>query len=407
VNNPSPEYLDGFLAAIGGAPANGSGETAARSQGNRSDGSETGAATSSSDDSLSREEQIKSRLHPLDAFPRLLECVHENRAPTADDQFRFQWHGLFYQAPESDAFLFRLRLPGGKLKSPQLDGLADLVQEHGGGFVRLNAQGSLDLPGVPVRAAEAVLAGMEAIGLSTRQTGGDCVQAVRGGETEALDETEPAPTILPLVLEMEETLASRRDLANLPGGCEIEFLDVRETLALRQEGRDQTIVVYAMPTLPQKTSDFTVRPEENICLLVPPGCDDRGIVLPAGQIIPACVRLLETWSTNGDRTNRSRARLKEFCAGVGLEALISLVTQGESQNQDHFRAAAAARAGGGNPAGVAVPGAQLLSRQLARLAEMMRAQNLDEVRLAAGHLFVANMRAPAIRRSLEAALRSG
>ncbi|RYD67817.1 MAG: NirA family protein, partial [Verrucomicrobiaceae bacterium] len=44
-------------------------------------------------DDLIFEERVKRELHPLDAYPRLLENAAGNRAPEKDDLFRFKWNG--------------------------------------------------------------------------------------------------------------------------------------------------------------------------------------------------------------------------------------------------------------------------------------------------------------------------
>ena len=189
------------------------------------------APTSPGEAELPEEEGIKRRLHPLDSFSRLMECAETNRPPGPDDRFRFQWFGLFYQAPRQDSFLLRLRLPGGRLEAFQLGGLAEIVQECAGGHVLLNAQGGLDVPGVPVRAAAEILRHVEGIGLSARQTGGDCVQSVRGGEDDGLADCKARPgSVYPLVCRLEQALAHHRRLADLPRGCEIVFQPVGEPL---------------------------------------------------------------------------------------------------------------------------------------------------------------------------------
>src|SRR2546423_7423234 len=65
------------------------------------------------------EERVKRELHPLDAYPRLLENAAQNQAPDKEDAFRFKWNGLFYLAPNKDAFMARLRIPGGVLNTFQ------------------------------------------------------------------------------------------------------------------------------------------------------------------------------------------------------------------------------------------------------------------------------------------------
>ena len=59
------------------------------------------------------EERIKKELHPLDAYPLLLQHAVSNQAPDRENTFRFKWQGLFYLAPSHQGFMARLRIPGG------------------------------------------------------------------------------------------------------------------------------------------------------------------------------------------------------------------------------------------------------------------------------------------------------
>jgi len=56
---------------------------------------------------------VKRELHPLDAYPQLLENAANNQAPDKESIFRFKWNGLFYLSPNKEAFMARLRIPGG------------------------------------------------------------------------------------------------------------------------------------------------------------------------------------------------------------------------------------------------------------------------------------------------------
>src|SRR5512146_2572713 len=56
---------------------------------------------------LSREELWKFEQNPLDIWEKLISCADSNRAPDAEDIFRFKYHGLFYVAPAQDSFMLR------------------------------------------------------------------------------------------------------------------------------------------------------------------------------------------------------------------------------------------------------------------------------------------------------------
>ena len=326
------------------------------------------------------EERVKHELHPLDAFHRLLDCSNVNRPPGADDQFRFRWFGLFYQGPWQDAFLLRVRLSGGRLRAFQLVGLAGITQELAGGCVVCNAQGGIDIPGVPVRAAAEILRRVEEIGLRTLLSGGDCVQTVRGGEHEGLIEPSRPPTIYPLVRELEQALALNRRLSDLPRGCQVILRGVGEALALplNNESQPEAMVFQADAVDP---AGF---------FLNVPGASGPGWALATAQVVPACLELLRLWAEHGDRSDRQRAGLADFCAGIGSEPLRARLAQTVGPLSpaplEAHRAPAATRA---PLTGVPVTDGRLLSEDLTRLAEAARVHGPGEVRLAAGHLSLA------------------
>jgi hypothetical protein len=67
------------------------------------------------------------------------------RFPKGLDVFRHKFHGLFYAAPNQDAFMLRLRLPGGIVSSYQARGLADVAERFGGGTIDLTTRANLQI----------------------------------------------------------------------------------------------------------------------------------------------------------------------------------------------------------------------------------------------------------------------
>src|SRR4051812_12846304 len=90
------QYLTGFFAGV-----------AARGQ--RFTDVEAGPATGPtvSHEDLIFEERVKRELHPLDAYPVLLDYAAANKAPEKEEIFRFKWNGLFFLTPNKEAFMAR------------------------------------------------------------------------------------------------------------------------------------------------------------------------------------------------------------------------------------------------------------------------------------------------------------
>ena len=72
------------------------------------------------------EERIKRELHPLDAYPLLLQHAAANQAPDRENTFRFKWQGLFYLTPNREAYMARLRNV-----NPELGGVEQLLAQVG------------------------------------------------------------------------------------------------------------------------------------------------------------------------------------------------------------------------------------------------------------------------------------
>ncbi len=378
-----PRYLDGLLAAL----RPGSQEAAipppaaspSPTAGLKEPLTDSGGGTS-------REEQIKRSLHPLDSYARLRECAAANRPPDADDQFRFQWFGLFYQAPVQDAFTLRLRLPGGRLKPFQLAGLADIIQRHASGEVVLNPQGGLDLPGVPITSATEILQRIEGIGLSARQTGGDCVQSIRGGECDGLFADRRHPPIYPLVCALEQTLAYSHACSDLPRGCEIDFRMAGEAFVTRQDRPVDAIILQASEQPFAPGNDLGPPQVASFVLLVP-GNQEIGFLLPHSQVVTGCLELLKGWAADADRTTRNTASLAAFGRRLGPDGLSTLLGRAKKVPVLPRSGLKPAAAESRRPPGCAIPDGRLLSGQLTALHQCCQKEGVQELRLLGGHLF--------------------
>ena len=383
MSTPRQHYLAGFLAGRGGSRPD-DGSAAALPPGTAERDASGAPATRSEPAPLSWEEQVKQALSPFDAFPRLLACAEADQPPAEADRFRFQWFGLFYQGPGSDAFVLRVRLPGGRLRGFQWLGLTEVVQELARGVVEWNACGGLDLPGIPVRAGAEVLRRVEALGLSPRGTGGDCVRAVRGAEREGCLRAEP-PLVYGLVCALEQVLAQSREFGDLPGPCEVEFRAAdgggaadgeRARIIFRVSGPAASAPVTPEGWPREKAADA---PTWQVLL---PGSGELGVALTRADIVPTCLALLRVWSRRAERIRREQAALEKFCAGLGTAKLRAALEQelGKSLVSSSGSAASAAVEEEALLL-LEVPGGRLSSAQMVSLARLVARCGVDELRL--------------------------
>ena len=212
LNSEQSSYLEGFFAGL-------------RERGFAfADVAPNPAASPAQPDltSLIPEERIKRELHPLDAYPLLLEHAVANTPPEKENIFRFKWHGLFYLTPQKEGFMCRLRIPGGVVKSFQLRELARIAQELTSGYVQITTRANLQLRVILPRDAPEVLRRIQSVGLHTRGAGADNIRNLTCNPTAGIDPRELIDT-LPLVQQLAQIIVNDRSFYDLPRKFNISF----------------------------------------------------------------------------------------------------------------------------------------------------------------------------------------
>lgn len=294
---PAPRYQEGFQAGV-----------SAKSRGVR-ESAKLHWTVAAPVIPATFEEEVKREQHPLDALPRLLERASLDLPPDPADVFRFRWMGLRYLAPERDGFRLRVRVQGGRLSVAQWRGLAQLAQEVASGCAEINPYGGIDLQTVSVRDVAAALRQVEALGLSSRGSDGDCLRAVTC-DFAPRDEAARAEmsAVHERVSQLEALAISDRAFADLPRGCVVRFCACAtpwETLD------DNTLVLRATD---ERWKVFRVQWSV--------GKGDLGATIPLAQVVPLCAELLRWWARDADRATRRDAALTNFCTRKGAAALV-------------------------------------------------------------------------------------
>src|SRR3954466_4648847 len=173
-------------------------------------------------ENFTQEERIKRELHPLDAFPRLLEYAAVNKAPDKEDLFRFKWNGLFYLTPQKEAFMARLRIPGGQLKTFQLREIAKVAQELTTGYVQITTRANFQIRLIQPKDAPEVLQRIQSVGLHTRGAGADNIRNITCNPTAGIDRTDLIDT-MPLCHQLSQIILNDRAFFNLPRKFNVAF----------------------------------------------------------------------------------------------------------------------------------------------------------------------------------------
>src|SRR5579863_9549718 len=129
---------------------------------------------------LTPEELAKREKNPFDMWDEIAANAAAGRFPKGLDVFRHKFHGLFYVAPNQDAFMLRLRLPGGILSAHQATGLAAIAERCGGGTIDITTRANLQIREIAAAHPIAVLQALHELGLTSRGAGADNIRNLTG-----------------------------------------------------------------------------------------------------------------------------------------------------------------------------------------------------------------------------------
>ena len=114
------------------------------------------------------EELAKREKNPFDMWDEMTANAAAGRFPKGTDVFLHKFHGLFYVAPNQDAFMLRLRLPGGILSAHQAAGVADIAERFGGGNIDITTRANLQIREIGAAHPLDVLTAVDELGLTSR-----------------------------------------------------------------------------------------------------------------------------------------------------------------------------------------------------------------------------------------------
>ncbi|MBL6763964.1 MAG: NirA family protein [Verrucomicrobiae bacterium] len=355
------------------------------------------------DEDLIFEERVKRDLHPLDAFDSFLEDAADNRAPAKENVFRYKWNGLFFLAPSSDAYMCRLRIPGGLVKSFQLRELAKISRDLTTGYIQITTRANFQLRNIEPHNAPALLSRIQSIGLSSRGAGADNIRNITCSPTAGIDPHELIDT-LPLAQELGQYIIHHREFYDLPRKFNIAF-DGGGLISSVEDTND--IGLRAV-----KIADGTEKIPAGVYFRVALGgatghksfAEDAGVLVKPGEIIKVTAALVRVFIANGNRTNRKKARLKHLLETWTLEQYIAeaekllgyelLKAPLDQQGQFSLEAKTLRtevphshegvfpqKQSGFNYVGVGIPVGQITPKQMNRVAELADLYGSGEVRL--------------------------
>ncbi|MBS0246886.1 MAG: NirA family protein [Proteobacteria bacterium] len=274
---------------------------------------------------LNDQEKIKRDEHPFDAYERLKAQAKNNEPPKPPDNFRWRYYGLFYVAPAQSSYMCRLRIPNGIMKHWQLSGLADLTDRCAGGYSHVTTRANLQIREIEPKNAVEVVEGIMELGLGSRGSGADNIRNVTGTPTAGIDPQELLDT-RPYAREWHFHILNERALYGLPRKFNVGF-DGAGRIPVLEDTND--IGFQAV----EVKDGFGVEP--GIYFRLALGgitghrdfARDTGVILKPEEATPVADAIVRVFIEHGDRTDRTKARLKYVLDAFGFEKFLGLVEE--------------------------------------------------------------------------------
>jgi ferredoxin-nitrite reductase len=363
------------------------------------------------------EERVKRELHPLDAYEQIVENAINNKAPDKEDIFRFKWNGLFFLTPVKDAFMARLRIPGGVVTTFQLRELARVAQELTSGYVQITTRANFQMRLIQPKDAPEFLRRIQSVGLHTRGAGADNIRNLTANPTAGIDPVELIDT-LPFCRDLGQIIINDRAFYDLPRKFNIAF-DGGGLIGSVEDTND--IGVKAV-----KLGDEIVF---RIALGGATGhkafARDLGVVVPPAEINKVVAAVVRVYIANGNRGDRKKARLKHLLETWTLEKYLAETEKllGKQLRRAPYDVAQMRWASqelphshigdfpqkqrGLNYVGAACPVGHITPRQMLRLAELADSYGSGEIRLTVWQNFIVpnvpDAFVPTLKKALEKA----
>jgi ferredoxin-nitrite reductase len=272
-------------------------------------------------------ERWKAARHPLDVKEAILErYALEGPAAIASvdgEMERLKWVGLYPQRQGGDAFMLRIKVPGGRLTAPQARLVGEIADEYargpepnpiwGDGYLDLTTRQDIQLHWIKIGAVPEIWRRLEEAGITTVQACGDSARNVLCCPVSGIDGNEVIDAY-PVAVAISDFFTGNREYANLPRKFKMSVTGCREDCA-QAEINDVAMV-------PARLDDGTV----GFNLLVGGGLSDGprlasdiDVFVRPEEAVEISRAVAQVFDELGNRENRWTCRMRYLVQEMGPE----------------------------------------------------------------------------------------
>lgn len=224
-----------------------------------------------------------------------------------DDVQRLKWYGLFLRNPTPGFFMIRVRIPGGKTGSYQLRALAGIAGQYGNGLLDLTTRQQIQLRQIRIEDVPAVFDNMEAVGLTSMQTGMDNVRNIMTCPVAGLSPDDVVESAS-VVRALNDEIVGNAAYTNLPRKLNVAVTGCPNN-CLHMETQDLALVPAYYDLGHDRCLGF------NILVGGKLGSGGYRIASPLdvfvnpAETLDVCRAIITVYRDHGPRENRTQARL--------------------------------------------------------------------------------------------------
>jgi ferredoxin-nitrite reductase len=276
---------------------------------------------------LNQVERWKLARHPLDVYAAVLDRYASEGADAIDavpgEWERLKWVGLYPQVQGGDAFMLRIKVPGGRLAADQARVIGEVAAtfargpepspEFGDGFADITTRQDVQLHWISIRDVPEIWRRLEAVGVTTVQACGDSARNVLCCPVSGIDRDEVVEAY-PVARAISGFFTGNRAFANLPRKWKQSVTGCREDCAQAE--------INDVGLWPARRADGTV----GFNLLVGGGLSDGprmasdiDVFVRPDQAVDLTRAIAQVFGELGNRENRGLSRMRYLVQELGPE----------------------------------------------------------------------------------------
>ena len=257
---------------------------------------------------MTKIEILKAEKNVLDVKNDLARFAREGwESISEDDVQRLKWYGLFLRKPTPGFFMLRVRIPNGFANANQLRVLSLISTQFGNGVIDITTRQQFQIRHLRIENILAVFDALEAVGLTSLQTGIDNVRNIMGCPVAGLHPREIIDAS-PWVKALTDHILGNPEFVNLPRKFNIAITGCPDN-CLHMETQDLALI----PAI--KTLAGTERVGFNILAGGKLGSGGYRIASPLDifvlpeEVVAVCAEIILLFRDHGCRESRTQNRL--------------------------------------------------------------------------------------------------